>query len=210
MRRTGPDHGHADGSRGPCAGGGPGEALPEGAHRARPPRAGPTVSDGPPYKRASSLFGLAPFENIYLKLDAAHLWRRAEGPGDRGDVLSPGWWKSSAATAWRGDRTSRPRKASSAPCSEWRRSASPACRRKTRPGSLQGRPNAYILHWHSATGGRSCARVTWRTPHGPPTQPTSAIEWSKTVVQSSCLCATSARPSGCAAWTAAARACCRC
>jgi L-fuconolactonase len=28
----------------------------------------PDVTDGPPYKRASSLFGLAPFENIYLKL----------------------------------------------------------------------------------------------------------------------------------------------
>ena len=28
----------------------------------------PDISDGPPYKRASSLFGLAPFENIFLKL----------------------------------------------------------------------------------------------------------------------------------------------
>jgi predicted TIM-barrel fold metal-dependent hydrolase len=28
----------------------------------------PDVTDGPPYKKASSLFGLAPFENIYLKL----------------------------------------------------------------------------------------------------------------------------------------------
>jgi L-fuconolactonase len=28
----------------------------------------PDVADGPPYKRASSLFGLAPFENIFLKL----------------------------------------------------------------------------------------------------------------------------------------------
>ena len=28
----------------------------------------PDVTDGPPYKRTSSLFGLAPFENIYLKL----------------------------------------------------------------------------------------------------------------------------------------------
>jgi L-fuconolactonase len=28
----------------------------------------PDASDGPPYKNASSLFGLAPFENIYLKL----------------------------------------------------------------------------------------------------------------------------------------------
>jgi L-fuconolactonase len=28
----------------------------------------PDVSDGPPYKKASSLFGLSPFENIYLKL----------------------------------------------------------------------------------------------------------------------------------------------
>jgi len=28
----------------------------------------PDVTDGPPYKRAASLFGLAPFENIYLKL----------------------------------------------------------------------------------------------------------------------------------------------
>src|SRR5580693_9026759 len=28
----------------------------------------PDVTDGPPYKRASSLFGLEPFENIYLKL----------------------------------------------------------------------------------------------------------------------------------------------
>jgi predicted TIM-barrel fold metal-dependent hydrolase len=28
----------------------------------------PDVTDGPPYKTASSLFGLAPFENIYLKL----------------------------------------------------------------------------------------------------------------------------------------------
>jgi L-fuconolactonase len=28
----------------------------------------PDVTDGPPYKNASSLFGLAPFENIYLKL----------------------------------------------------------------------------------------------------------------------------------------------
>jgi predicted TIM-barrel fold metal-dependent hydrolase len=28
----------------------------------------PDVSDGPPYKRASSLFGLAPFETIFLKL----------------------------------------------------------------------------------------------------------------------------------------------
>jgi L-fuconolactonase len=28
----------------------------------------PDVTDGPPYKRASSLFGLAPFENVYLKL----------------------------------------------------------------------------------------------------------------------------------------------
>lgn len=28
----------------------------------------PDVTDGPPYKLASSLFGLAPFENIYLKL----------------------------------------------------------------------------------------------------------------------------------------------
>jgi predicted TIM-barrel fold metal-dependent hydrolase len=28
----------------------------------------PDVTDGAPYKRASSLFGLAPFENIYLKL----------------------------------------------------------------------------------------------------------------------------------------------
>jgi L-fuconolactonase len=28
----------------------------------------PDVTDGPPYKRASSLFGLAPFENIFLKL----------------------------------------------------------------------------------------------------------------------------------------------
>ena len=28
----------------------------------------PDVTDGPPYKSASSLFGLAPFENIYLKL----------------------------------------------------------------------------------------------------------------------------------------------
>jgi predicted TIM-barrel fold metal-dependent hydrolase len=28
----------------------------------------PDITDGPPYKRASSLFGLAPFENIYLKL----------------------------------------------------------------------------------------------------------------------------------------------
>ena len=28
----------------------------------------PDVTDGPPYKHASSLFGLAPFENVYLKL----------------------------------------------------------------------------------------------------------------------------------------------
>jgi L-fuconolactonase len=28
----------------------------------------PDVTDGPPYKRAASLFGLAPFENIFLKL----------------------------------------------------------------------------------------------------------------------------------------------
>jgi len=28
----------------------------------------PDVADGPPYKKASSLFGLAPIENIYLKL----------------------------------------------------------------------------------------------------------------------------------------------
>lgn len=28
----------------------------------------PDITDGPPYKGASSLFGLAPFENIYLKL----------------------------------------------------------------------------------------------------------------------------------------------
>jgi predicted TIM-barrel fold metal-dependent hydrolase len=28
----------------------------------------PDVTDGPPYRKASSLFGLAPFENIYLKL----------------------------------------------------------------------------------------------------------------------------------------------
>ncbi|HEX4266558.1 MAG TPA: amidohydrolase family protein [Steroidobacteraceae bacterium] len=28
----------------------------------------PDVSDGPPYRKASSLFGLAPFENIFLKL----------------------------------------------------------------------------------------------------------------------------------------------
>lgn len=28
----------------------------------------PDVTDGPPYKKASSLFGLQPFENIYLKL----------------------------------------------------------------------------------------------------------------------------------------------
>lgn len=28
----------------------------------------PDISDGPPYKKASSLFGLQPFENIYLKL----------------------------------------------------------------------------------------------------------------------------------------------
>jgi predicted TIM-barrel fold metal-dependent hydrolase len=28
----------------------------------------PDLSDGVPYKRASSLFGLAPFENIYFKL----------------------------------------------------------------------------------------------------------------------------------------------
>jgi predicted TIM-barrel fold metal-dependent hydrolase len=28
----------------------------------------PDVTDGPPYKNASSLFGLAPFDNIYLKL----------------------------------------------------------------------------------------------------------------------------------------------
>jgi predicted TIM-barrel fold metal-dependent hydrolase len=28
----------------------------------------PDVTDGPPYRRAASLFGLAPFENIYLKL----------------------------------------------------------------------------------------------------------------------------------------------
>jgi predicted TIM-barrel fold metal-dependent hydrolase len=28
----------------------------------------PDVTDGPPYKRASSLFGLVPFENIFLKL----------------------------------------------------------------------------------------------------------------------------------------------
>jgi predicted TIM-barrel fold metal-dependent hydrolase len=28
----------------------------------------PDVTDGPPYKKASSLFGLAPFDNIYLKL----------------------------------------------------------------------------------------------------------------------------------------------
>jgi predicted TIM-barrel fold metal-dependent hydrolase len=28
----------------------------------------PDVTDGAPYKKASSLFGLAPFENIYLKL----------------------------------------------------------------------------------------------------------------------------------------------
>jgi predicted TIM-barrel fold metal-dependent hydrolase len=28
----------------------------------------PDVTDGPPYKKASSLFGLVPFENVYLKL----------------------------------------------------------------------------------------------------------------------------------------------
>jgi predicted TIM-barrel fold metal-dependent hydrolase len=28
----------------------------------------PDITDGPPYKNASSLFGLAPFENIYLKV----------------------------------------------------------------------------------------------------------------------------------------------
>jgi predicted TIM-barrel fold metal-dependent hydrolase len=28
----------------------------------------PDIADGPPYKRASSLFGVAPFENIFLKL----------------------------------------------------------------------------------------------------------------------------------------------
>ncbi len=28
----------------------------------------PDVTDGPPYKRAASLFGLAPFENVFLKL----------------------------------------------------------------------------------------------------------------------------------------------
>lgn len=28
----------------------------------------PDISDGPPYKKASSLFGLAPFENVFLKL----------------------------------------------------------------------------------------------------------------------------------------------
>ena len=52
---------------GPCAGGGIGEAISEGAHCARS-LGRPDVTDGPPYKRASSLFGLAPFENIFLKL----------------------------------------------------------------------------------------------------------------------------------------------
>ena len=28
----------------------------------------PDVTDGPPYKKASSLFGLVPFENVFLKL----------------------------------------------------------------------------------------------------------------------------------------------
>jgi L-fuconolactonase len=28
----------------------------------------PDITDGPPYKRASSLFGLAPFENVFLKV----------------------------------------------------------------------------------------------------------------------------------------------
>ena len=48
----------------------------------------PDVSDGPPYKNASSLFGLAPFENIYLKLTPRILGDAMRGEA-RPDTLFP-------------------------------------------------------------------------------------------------------------------------
>ena len=40
----------------------------------------PDISDGPPYKKASSLFGLQPFENIHLKLTPRTVDKATTGP----------------------------------------------------------------------------------------------------------------------------------
>ena len=50
----------------------------------------PDISDGPPYKKASSLFGLQPFENIHLKLTPRTVDKATAGRRDAGDVSSRG------------------------------------------------------------------------------------------------------------------------
>jgi predicted TIM-barrel fold metal-dependent hydrolase len=40
----------------------------------------PDISDGPPYKKASSLFGLQPFENIHVKLTPRTMEKARTGP----------------------------------------------------------------------------------------------------------------------------------
>ena len=48
----------------------------------------PDVTDGAPYKKASSLFGLAPFENIYLKL-TPRIFADSRKGGARPETLFP-------------------------------------------------------------------------------------------------------------------------
>ena len=71
----------------------------------------PMLDDGPPYAAAASLFGLARYPSVYLKLTKRNFEQAKQRQGDAGDVLSQARRRVRRAAVCPGARIIRPRKA---------------------------------------------------------------------------------------------------
>ena len=71
----------------------------------------PVLDDGPPYAAAASLFGLARYPNIYLKLTPRIFAEARTRQGDAGDILSTARRRVRRRRGWPGARTIRRAKA---------------------------------------------------------------------------------------------------
>ncbi len=88
-----------------------GRALPEGADHPRSPGAAGAWRTARPTRAAESLFALARYPNIYLKLTPRSFTEVAQRQGDAGNVLSEAGLRLRRRSASPGARTIRRRKA---------------------------------------------------------------------------------------------------
>src|SRR5262249_2154328 len=124
----------------------------------------PVLNDGPPYAHAQSLFDLARYPNIYLKLTQRN-FTESQNVKASPDTFFPTWSARSAPGAWPGARTSRRPKVRSPVCWRSRGAPSPACRQPSRTGFSPRRRRRCTQRW-PIEGLQMSTKITLKTMLG--------------------------------------------